>query len=144
MLRSSVFCRAAARGGVAFFVPLRGLSQVGILEQMAEDMAEDLADAEKTEAEAVSDFDGLVAAKEKEIAAATSAIEDKTERTGKAAVDIVNAKNDLADAQEALADDTNYLAGLKKGCKDQAELYDLVKKTRSEELAAIGATVRRR
>merc|ERR1719446_771796 len=115
---------------------------VGILEQMAEDMAEDLAEAEKTEAEAVSDFNGLVAAKQKEIAAATSAIEDKTERTGKAAVDIVNAKNDLADAQEALADDTNYLAGLKKGCKDQAELYDLVKKTRAEELAAIGATVK--
>merc|ERR1719421_951302 len=115
---------------------------VGILSQMAEDMAADLKEAEETEAAAVADFEGLVAAKEKEIASATSAIEDKTERTGKAAVDIVNAKNDLEDAQEALADDTNYLAGLKKGCKDQAELYDLVKKTRAEELAAIGATVK--
>merc|ERR1719453_1450891 len=113
---------------------------VGILSQMAEDMAADLKEAEEQEAGAVSDFEGLV--EEKEIAAATTAIEDKTERTGKAAVDIVNAKNDLADAQEALADDTNYLAGLKKGCKEQAELYDLVKKTRAEELAAIGATVK--
>ena len=68
---------------------------VGILSQMAEDMAADLKDAEETEAGAVADFEGLVAAKEKEIAAATTAIEDKTERTGKAAVDIVNAKNDL-------------------------------------------------
>merc|ERR1719498_245192 len=115
---------------------------VGILSQMAEDMAEDLAEAEKTEAEAVADFNGLVAAKEKEIAAATSAIEDKTERTGKAAVDIVNAKNDLADAQEALADDTGFLAELKKSCKGQAELFDTIKKTRSEELAAIGATIK--
>merc|ERR1719456_2188533 len=115
---------------------------VGILEQMAEDMAEDLAEAEKTESEAVADFEGLVAAKEKEIAAATSAIEDKTERTGKAAVDIVNAKNDLADAQEALADDTEFVAELKKSCKDQSELYEIVKKTRAEELAAIGATVK--
>merc|ERR1719199_2288758 len=115
---------------------------VGILSQMGEDMAEDLAEAEKTEAEAVTDFEGLIAAKEKEIAAATTAIEDKTERTGKAAVDIVNAKNDLADAQEALADDTGFVAELKKSCKGQAELFDTIKKTRSEELAAIGATIK--
>merc|ERR1719262_327970 len=101
---------------------------VGILSQMGEDMAEDLKDAEESEAGAVADFEGLVAAKEKEIAAATTAIEDKTERTGKAAVDIVNAKNDLADAQEALADDTGFLAELKKSCKGQAELFDLFKK----------------
>merc|ERR1719450_1149608 len=105
-------------------------------------MEADLKEATDAENAAVADFEGLVAAKAKEIAAATAAIEDKTERTGKAAVDIVNAKNVLEDAQEALADDTNYLAGLKKGCKDQAELYDLVKKTRAEELAAIGATVK--
>merc|ERR1719253_1464164 len=115
---------------------------VGILSQMAEDMAKDLKEAEDTEAGAVSDFEGLVAAKEKEIAAATSAIEGKTERTGKAAVDIVNAKNDLEDAQEALADDTNYLAELKKTCSEQAALFEQIKETRSQELAAIGATVK--
>merc|ERR1719473_2518990 len=115
---------------------------VGILSQMAEDMAADLKEAEEQEASAVADFEGLVAAKEKEIAAATTAIEDKTERTGKAAVDIVNAKNDLADAQEALADDTGFVAELKKSCKGQAELFDQIKKTRSEELAAIGATIK--
>merc|ERR1719453_103139 len=115
---------------------------VGILSQMAEDMAADLKEAEEQEASAVSDFEGLIAAKEKEIAAATTAIEDKTERTGKAAVDIVNAKNDLADAQEALADDTGFLAELKKSCKGQAELFDTIKKTRSDELAAIGSTIK--
>merc|ERR1719335_917449 len=115
---------------------------VGILSQMAEDMAADLKEAEEQEAGAVADFEGLVAAKQKEIAAATSAIEDKTERTGKAAVDIVNAKNDLADAQEALADDTGFLAELKKGCKGQEALFDQIKQTRSDELAAIGATIK--
>merc|ERR1719253_2321044 len=115
---------------------------VGILSQMAEDMAKDLKEAEDTEAGAVSDFEGLVAAKAKEIAAATTAIEDKTERTGKSAVDIVNAKNDLEDAQEALADDTNYLAELKKTCSEQAALFEQIKETRSQELAAIGATVK--
>merc|ERR1719335_907916 len=115
---------------------------VGILSQLAENMEGDLKEAEEQEAGAVSDFEGLVAAKEKEISAATTAIEDKTERTGKAAVDIVNAKNDLADAHEALADDTGFLAELKKSCKGQAELFDTIKKTRSEELAAIGATIK--
>merc|ERR1719253_373778 len=115
---------------------------VGILSQMAEDMEKDLAEATETENAAVADFEGLVAAKAKEIAAATTAIEDKTERTGKSAVDIVNAKNDLEDAQEALADDTNYLAELKKTCAEQATLFDQIKETRSQELAAIGMTVK--
>merc|ERR1719316_1357837 len=115
---------------------------VGILSQMGEQMAADLADAEKAEASAVQDFEALTAAKNKEIAAATSAIEDKTERVGKVAVDIVNAKQELADTQEALADDTGFLAELKKSCKGQAELFDTIKKTRSEELAAIGATIK--
>merc|ERR1719253_1978725 len=115
---------------------------VGILSQMAEDMEKDLAEATETENAAVADFEGLVAAKAKEIAAATTAIEDKTERAGKSAVDIVNAKNDLEDAQEALADDTNYLAELKKTCAEQATLFDQIKETRSQELAAIGMTVK--
>merc|ERR1719321_549294 len=115
---------------------------VGILEQMGETMAADFKEAEETEAAAVQDFEGLVAAKKKEIAAATSAIEDKTERVGAVAVDIVNAKQDLKDTQESLEEDTQYLADLKKSCAEQAELYDVIKKTRSEELTAIGATIK--
>ena len=41
------------------------------------------------ENEAIAEFEGLVAAKEKEIAAATEAIEAKTERAGEVAVQIV-------------------------------------------------------
>merc|ERR1719316_1113529 len=115
---------------------------VGILSQMGEQMAADLKEAEETEASSVQDFEALSAAKNKEIAAATSAIEDKTERVGKVAVDIVNAKQELADTQEALADDTSYLAELKKSCAEQTKLFDIIKKTRAEELAAIGATIK--
>merc|ERR1719160_1174475 len=108
---------------------------VGILSQMGEEMAADLKEAEEEEASSVQDFEALTAAKNKEIAAATSAIEDKTERVGKVAVDIVNAK-------QALADDTSYLAELKKSCAEQTKLFDIIKKTRAEELAAIGATIK--
>ena len=51
--------------------------------QMGEEMAADLKEAEEEEASSVQDFEALTAAKNKEIAAATSAIEDKTERVGK-------------------------------------------------------------
>merc|ERR1719313_2093277 len=115
---------------------------VGILSQMGEEMAADLKEAEEAEASSVQDFEALDAAKGKEIAAATSAIEDKTERVGKVAVDIVNAKQELADTQEALGDDTTYLAELKKSCAEQTKMYDIIVKTRSEELAAIGATIK--
>merc|ERR1719305_1435753 len=115
---------------------------VGILSQMGEQMAADLKEAEETEPSSVQDFEALSAAKNKEIAAATSAIEDKTERVGKVAVDIVNAKQELADTSEALADDTAYLAELKKSCAEQSKLFDVIKKTRAEELAAIGATIK--
>ena len=115
---------------------------VGILSQMGEEMAADLKEAEEEEASSVQDFEALTAAKNKEIAAATSAIEEKTERVGKVAVDIVNAKQELADTQEALADDTSYLAELKKSCAEQTKLFDIIKKTRAEELAAIGATIK--
>ena len=53
-------------------------------------------------------------------------------------MDIVNAKQELADTQEALADDTSYLAELKKSCAEQTKLFDVVKKTRAEEVAQRG------
>ena len=44
----------------------------GILEQMQENMEADLKESEESEASALADFGGLLAAKNKEIASATS------------------------------------------------------------------------
>merc|ERR1719387_1304035 len=63
---------------------------LGILKQLQEDMEATLSDITKVENESIAEFEGLVAAKEKEIAAATEAIEAKTERAGEVAVQIVN------------------------------------------------------
>merc|ERR1719262_2035854 len=115
---------------------------VGILEQMQENMEADLKEATEQENSALADFNGLLAAKNKEIASATSAIEDKTARVGTLAVDIVNAKNDLSDTQDALAEDSNFLIELKTTCAEQAKLYDQIKKMRAEEISAVGATVK--
>merc|ERR1719298_191531 len=115
---------------------------VGILKQLLEDMEKELGDITKTEDAAIADFEALVAAKEKEIAAATEAIEMKLEKNGEMAVKIVNLKNDLEDAQESLGEDQKFLAELKKGCSTAGADYDSRVKARAEELVAVQETIK--
>merc|ERR1719207_249975 len=61
---------------------------LGIMKQMKEEMEGDLKDLIASEESAKSAFDELVSAKEKEIAAATKAIEGKTGRVGDVAVEL--------------------------------------------------------
>jgi len=115
---------------------------VGIISQLKEDMEKELKEATDAENSAIAQFDGLVAAKEKEIAVATQAIESKTERAGKAAVQAVNLKNDLEDAKESLAEDLAFLADLKENCATKASEYDERKKMRAEEQLALSETIK--
>merc|ERR1719337_716127 len=93
---------------------------LGILKQLQEDMEATLSDITKVENEAIAEFEGLVAAKEKEIAAATEAIEAKTKRAGEVAVQIVNLKNDLEDTKEELGADEVFV-NLKNDLEDTKE-----------------------
>jgi len=123
------------------YAPVSG-EVTGIISQLKEDMEKELADATAAENTAISQFEGLVAAKEKEIQAATDAIESKTERAGQTAVDIVNLKNDLKDTQDSLADDEKFLADLKKDCATKAAEFDERSKLRAEEMVAISETIK--
>jgi chromosome segregation ATPase len=105
---------------------------LGILKQMKDTMEADLAEAEKNEKEAIAGFNGMVAAKEKEIRANSKAIEAKTKREGEVGVEIVNLKEDLDDTQKALAEDQQFLADLSKNCATADADYEVVKKTRAE------------
>merc|ERR1719238_286128 len=67
----------------------------GMLKAMLEEMEGDLATAKKDEATAASGFEDLSAAKEAEIASATSAIESKTKRSGEVAVEVVQTQDDM-------------------------------------------------
>lgn len=117
---------------------------MGILKQLLEDMQGDLKEATDAENAAISEFEGLVAAKEKEIQAATEAIESKLERKGQLAVEIVNKKNDLDDAKESLAEDQKFLADLKKDCATKEKEFEERKAARAEELVAISETIKAR
>merc|ERR1719450_1051820 len=63
-------------------------------------------------------------------------------RAGKLAVDVVTLKNDIADTQQALADDKKFLAELQTGCATKQTEWEENQKTRAEELSAISATIK--
>merc|ERR1719473_1782906 len=94
------------------------------------------------EEEAIQIYEELMAAKEAEIAAATKAIEEKLTRLGEVSVQIVTLKNDLEDTQEALAEDTKFLADLAKNCEAKKKEWAIRQKTRAEELLALADTIK--
>merc|ERR1719276_664063 len=87
-------------------------------------MEGDLADATAAENTALANFDALVAAKEKEIDAATKAVEDKLTRIGDLGVEIATMKQDLDDTGKSLIEDKKFLAELQKGCATKQGEWD--------------------
>merc|ERR1719316_1375883 len=79
---------------------------IGIVEQMKETYAADLAEAEGKEAEAKTTYETMMTSKKAEIEAAGKAIETKTARSGTVAVETVQAKADLEKTQKAVEEDT--------------------------------------
>merc|ERR550537_593942 len=99
-------------------------------------MSKDLAEATATEESAIKSYDGLMAAKTKEVEACTAAIEDKTVRVGQTKVNIVNMKNDLSDTEKA------FLKDMEKNCATREAEWDEIVKTRAEELTALADTIK--
>jgi len=115
---------------------------VGILKQMKETMEKTLSDVIAAEGEAIKNYDALMAAKKKEIDANTAALESKLERVGQTGLDIVEMKEDLDDTQKALAEDKKFLAELLKGCSTKQAEWDERCKVRTDELLALGDTIK--
>mmetsp|Transcript_59398 Transcript_59398/g.128057 ORF Transcript_59398/g.128057 Transcript_59398/m.128057 type:complete len:663 (+) Transcript_59398:66-2054(+) len=137
--KSSV--KAFFQSGSSEGTPMSG-EIVGILKTMKDEMVKRLDEITHNENEAVSNFNGLVAAKNKEIAASQGAIEEKTERAGDLAVKIATMKNDLDETKSTLETDEGYSAELDENCSKKAKEYDEIKKTRAEELVALADTIK--
>merc|ERR1719359_823993 len=105
-------------------------------------MDKSLATTVADEKEAIASFDDLMAAKSKEVAALTKAIEQKSVRVGELGVEIVTMKNDLTDSEQALIEDTKFLADMDKNCAAKTKDWEERSKTRSEELLAISETIK--
>merc|ERR1719240_1135697 len=109
---------------------------------MKDTMVTDLETATNAETAAKAAFDELTGAKEKEIASNTKTIEAKMTLIGELGVDIVQMKEDIDDTTKGLAEDKKFLADLEKNCATKEEEYEVVKKTRSEELLALSDTIK--
>jgi len=114
----------------------------GILKTMADEMGADLKAATDDETAAISTYDGLMAAKKKEVDSLTKMIEDKLQRVGDLGVEIQEMKNDLGDTADSLEDDKKFIADLEKNCAGKQKLYDENIKMRGQELAALADTIK--
>merc|ERR1712194_649949 len=110
--------------------------------QMGDEMKKGAAEAAAAEADSIKMFDALMAAKKKEVLALTKEIETKLERVGTLGVEIAQMKNDLGDTEEALIADKEFLANLDQNCETKKKEWEVVVKTRAEELAALADTIK--
>jgi chromosome segregation ATPase len=128
-------------GSDASYAPQSG-EITGILKTMGDEMKKSLDAATAAEKEALANYEGLMAAKTKEVQSLTASIESKTERVGELGVAIVQMKNDLDDTTAGLLEDKKFLENLDKNCADKAAEFDERTKTRAEELVALADTIK--
>jgi len=115
---------------------------IGILKEIGDTMAADLASATKTEEAAIKTYEELTAAKKKEIDALTASIEKKINLVGELGVEIVEMQEDLTDTEAALMADKEFLANLEKSCATKTKEWEERSKTRAEELVALADTIK--
>jgi chromosome segregation ATPase len=127
--------------GTSDYAPASG-EIVGILKQLADEMDKDYAALVAQEEAAIKSYEELMAAKTKEVEALTKAIEEKMVRVGELGVEIVSMKNDLTDTEEALVEDTKFLADLGKNCAAKTKEWEVRSKEVSEELLALSETIK--
>jgi hypothetical protein len=109
---------------------------------MGDSFSKSLADASDTEANAIKEFEAVVAAKAKEIDTLTMSVEAKTSKSGALGMSIVEMKGDLSSSEMALLDDQKLLGELESGCATKDKEYEERVKTRHDELAALAETIK--
>jgi len=119
----------------------RSGSIFGVLSEMQDEFARNLAAAQREELDALIAFQHLRAAKEAEIEAATRQKEQKEAELADLLQRVAQAKEDLEATKEAMASDQQFLIDLEKSCTNQAEEYASRVKARSLEITAIAETL---
>jgi len=130
-----------SQGSGTEYVP-QGGEITGILKQMKDEMVADLAEAKATEEKAIADYKALVAAKKKEIEAATKAIEEKMTRVGELGVEVATMINDLEDTKEGVEEDKKFLADMDRICELKKKEWAEYQKMMAMELLALADTIK--
>jgi len=115
---------------------------LGILSRMQESMKKALVEAAQQDEQSEASFRDMVAAKEKEIAAARRASEDKIAQAGSSSVALARLDEDMEDTSKSLAEDKALLADLVIKCKARKIEWQGIKKSRMEEVQAIYGTIK--
>merc|ERR1719213_766507 len=106
----------------------------GMLKQMKETFETNLASSQKEEAENLSEYEDMKAAKESEIEAGTELADTKTQELASTDEKNAESKESLADTRDVLAADTEFLANLKEQCQNMDQEYEERTKTRQLEI----------
>eukprot|EP00440_Ansanella_granifera_P034216 gb/GFBE01037121.1/.p1 GENE.gb/GFBE01037121.1/~~gb/GFBE01037121.1/.p1 ORF type:complete len:717 (+),score=257.40 gb/GFBE01037121.1/:1-2151(+) len=114
---------------------------VGMLSQMSVNMQEDMAEAEKAEAEAEEEFKKLRAAKTAEIAAARQQLEQKRETAADIREKVARASAETPRLKKAVDADSEFLKQLKLDCTEEADDFAERLASRQEEVKAVGETL---
>lgn len=115
---------------------------VGMLKQLKTTIVKSTAAANSDEQAAIKTYNELIAAKQKEVSALQVAIEAKTVRVGELGVTLTQVKEDLDDTEAALDEDIRFLKDLESNCGTKQKEWEVIQKTRSGELTALGDTIK--
>jgi hypothetical protein len=113
----------------------------GVLGSMKDTFTADLSQARKDESLAISDYEGLAAAKNEEIGAARKMTVDKTQELATTDEDLANAKHDKELTIKQLNTDEAFLLDLADRCAMESKAYDNRTKERSIEIKAVGEAI---
>mmetsp|Transcript_40448 Transcript_40448/g.104650 ORF Transcript_40448/g.104650 Transcript_40448/m.104650 type:complete len:730 (-) Transcript_40448:117-2306(-) len=114
----------------------------GILKEMGDTMAAQLAEDIKTEEASIASYEALTTAKTKEVAALTATVEVKTTQIGELGVAIVQLKEDLSDTSATYSEDKKFFKELESSCGTKTQEWEERSKTRAEELVALADTIK--
>merc|ERR1719414_2078749 len=114
----------------------------GILKTLVDETSAEQKNLVSTENGAVADYEGLMAAKKKEVSVLTKGIEEKMARVGSLGVEIATLKNDLEDTAEGLEQDQKFAADLKKNCGSRGDIHEKEKQMRATEITALADTIK--
>merc|ERR1719267_97426 len=109
---------------------------------MRDEMDKDLNGAIAAEDAAAAAFEELSAAKKSEIAAASSAIESKTVRSGDLAVSVTTTADDIEDTTAEMKETEAFLANLASQCALKKKEWAERQKMRAEEVSAISEAIK--
>mmetsp|Transcript_142453 Transcript_142453/g.455358 ORF Transcript_142453/g.455358 Transcript_142453/m.455358 type:complete len:723 (+) Transcript_142453:59-2227(+) len=114
----------------------------GILKTIKDEMFAEEQETMATEAAALKSYEELMAAKKKEVAALSKAIEEKLERIGALGVKIAEMKSDIGDSAESLDEDKKFFAAMETNCASKTGIHEEEMKMRSQEIVALADTIK--